>query len=381
MQIRLRRFDSDLSLQNEMVEKFNIDFLVVGGGISGIAIASEISKSGLKGIVIEKNNKIAEETSSRNSEVIHAGIYYKEGSLKSKLCIEGKKLLYEHLEKHDIPHLRCGKFILSTSDSEQSKLEEIYKNANDCGVTDLVYNDQALKQYDFLNFKSSLFSPSTGIFDSHSFIESLKSEFEDNEGIVLVGNEMIELDEVDGKFEILIKDTNNFTEFIITTNNLINCAGLNAHNIINSFLDRDLYKPKYQKGEYYSYLGKEKLRHLIYPLPSDLSLGIHATIDLGTGIRFGPSSYTVTDLDYTISSEQRNDFHLSVKKYWPGINIDDLVPSYTGIRPLLEDINDFLIDTQLRNNSILVSILGYASPGLTSSLALAKEVSKEINVQ
>ena len=227
-------------------------------------------------------------------------------------------------------------------------------------------------------YKSSLFSPSTGIFDSHAFIDTLGLSFTDNGGIILAGNEFIKLDVVNGGLEILVRDNNNSTEFIIRTKTLINCAGLNAHNIINSFLDQDIYKPKYLKGEYYSYAGKEKLNHLIYPLPGEFSLGVHATIDLGEGIRFGPSSYIVSDLDYGISSDQRESFYQSIKIYWPDINIENLIPSYSGIRRLLDGVDDFIIDSQHRDNNVFISILGYASPGLTSSLALAKEVSNKI---
>lgn len=361
------------------MEKFETDFLVIGGGVSGLSVANEISQSGQKGLLIEKNNKIAQETSSRNSEVIHAGIYYKKDSLKSKLCIEGKQLLYEYLEQKNITYNNCGKFILSTSDSEDKKLEDLFKNAVDCGVNDLVFNDSRINEYDFLNYKTSLFSPSSGIFDSHSYIASLEASFSNNEGIVLLGNEFIKIDLVSSGLEILVRDNNNSTEFIIQTNTLINCAGLNAHKIHNNFLGQSAYKPKYLKGEYYSYSGNEKLNHLIYPLPGEFSLGIHATIDLGKGIRFGPSSYVVSECDYDISANQRESFHESLRKYWPNINIENLIPSYTGIRPLLEDVDDFVIDSRYEDNYLFISILGYASPGLTSSIALAKEVSKKIN--
>lgn len=360
------------------METFEIDYLVVGGGAAGMAIASKISSFDKEVILIERNNLLAQETSSRNSEVIHAGIYYKEGSLKSELCVRGKNLLYEYLNLHSISYTKCGKYILATSNEEEGQLESIYENANHCDVTDLIMNHKDIKQYNFLNFKSSLFSPSTGIFDSYSFIDSLKNQFIDNNGILLLGNELKSIEYVGNCFEVLINDLNNKTEFILKTRKIVNSAGLEAHNIVNSLKGVKEFKPKYKKGEYYSYTGKEKLNHLIYPVPGQYSLGIHATIDLGHGVRFGPSSYDVTDLNYDISLAQRDQFHSAIQRYWPNIDITELEPTYSGIRPLLDGLDDFLIDSQDYDSSFVISILGYASPGLTSSLALAEKVTDQI---
>ena len=377
MQIRLRRFDSDLSLKTNM-ETFKIDCLVVGGGVSGVAIAQKLASLDQEVILIEKNNTLAQETSSRNSEVIHAGIYYKEGSLKSKLCVRGKELLYQYLEDHNLPYIKCGKFILATTEKEEKRLFEIFDNANRCGVNDLVINEETIKQYDFLNYRTSIFSPSTGIFDSHAFIESLKNEFLDNKGLLLLGNKLKEIDHRNGSFKVIVEDLNNSTEFVLDTKKVVNAGGLNAYEIFNDFNGEQKLNPLYKKGEYYSYTGNEKLNHLIYPIPGTYSLGIHATIDLGEGIRFGPSSYDVTDITYEVSIDQRKQFFESVKNYWPSIKIEELVPTYSGIRPLLQGFDDFVIDKQNVDESYLLSVLGYSSPGLTSSLALAEEVSHQI---
>ena len=360
------------------MEIFEIDYLVVGGGAAGMATATRLSSLGKHVILIERNNLLAQETTSRNSEVIHAGIYYKEGSLKSELCIRGKNLLYEYLDLHDISYNKCGKYILATSALEEKKLIDIYNNGMECGVTDLVIDHDDINDYEFLNFRTSVFSPSTGVFDSHHFIHSLKNEFEDNDGLLLVGNELKSIDYVKDSFEVLINDLNNKTEFVIRTKRIVNSAGLNTYKIINELKGTDQYIPKYMKGEYYSYGGKQKLNHLIYPIPGEYSLGIHATIDLGHGIRFGPSSYEVTDLDYQVSFDHRESFFESIKGYWTDINIEELEPSYSGIRPLLNDIDDFLIDQINFDDSSMISILGYASPGLTSSLALAEKVADQI---
>ena len=267
---------------------------------------------------------------------------------------------------------------MATAALEEKKLIDIYNNGMECGVTDLVIDHDDINDYEFLNFRTSVFSPSTGVFDSHHFIQSLKSEFDDNDGLLLVGNELKSIDYVKDSFEVLINDLNNKTEFVIRTKRIVNSAGLNTYKIINELKGTDQYIPKYMKGEYYSYGGKQKLNHLIYPIPGEYSLGIHATIDLGHGIRFGPSSYEVTNLDYQVSFDHRGSFFESIKGYWPDINIEELEPSYSGIRPLLNDIDDFLIDQINFDDSSMISILGYASPGLTSSLALAEKVADQI---
>ena len=360
------------------METFDIDCLVVGGGVAGIAVANKISCHQKDVILVEKNKILAQETSSRNSEVIHAGIYYKEGSLKSELCIRGKELLYSYLETRNIPYIKCGKFILATSEEEEKKLFDLYENGLNCGVDDLVINHKDINQYDFLNYVSSIYSPSTGIFDSHSFVNSLKNEFENNKGTILLGNELKEIDFVKGSFEVLICDLNNGSDYKVRTKRIFNCGGLGAINIVNKIKDNLTFQPKYKKGEYYTYSGKEKLNHLIYPIPGQYSLGIHATIDLGKGIRFGPSSYDVSDIDYDVSSEQRDQFYRSIKNYWPNIRIEDLEPSYSGVRPLIEGFDDFVIDIQNEDEAFLLSVLGYASPGLTSSLALAEKIFNKI---
>ena len=213
---------------------------------------------------------------------------------------------------------------MATAALEEKKLIDIYNNGMECGVTDLVIDHDDINDYEFLNFRTSVFSPSTGVFDSHHFIQSLKSEFDDNDGLLLVGNELKSIDYVKDSFEVLINDLNNKTEFVIRTKRIVNSAGLNTYKIINELKGTDQYIPKYMKGEYYSYGGKQKLNHLIYPIPGEYSLGIHATIDLGHGIRFGPSSYEVTDLDYQVSFDHRGSFFESIKGYWPDINIEEL---------------------------------------------------------
>ena len=360
------------------LEKFEVDCLVIGGGVSGIAIARELSSRFDNIFLIERNLQIAQETSSRNSEVIHAGMYYDHGSLKSKLCLKGKELLYKYLQERKIEFNRCGKYILSSNDEESETLNSIYENGLICGVNDLIYDNSLKSKYPFLHYKEAIFSPSTGIFDSHSFIHSLSEDFQSLGGNILLGNETLNVEQSSKGYEVFIQDKNTQNQFVVITNVLVNSAGLNAVHIANLVNEGNTYQEEFVKGEYYIYQGKEKLENLIYPTPSENSLGLHATIDLGKGIRFGPSAYVVDEIDYNLSSHRKSSFLEAVQSYWPSIQAEDLTPGYSGIRPKLKGIKDFIIDSGTVNDNQYVNVLGYASPGLTSSLALGIEVSNLI---
>ena len=249
-----------------------------------------------------------------------------------------------------------------------------------CGVDDLTYDDSLKSKYPFLRYSESIFSPSTGIFDSHSFIHSLSRDFQSQGGNILLGNETLDVTQSKNGFEILVEDKNTNHKFLVISKVLVNSAGLNAVHIANLINDTNNYEEEYVKGEYYTYQGKEKLGSLIYPTPTENSLGLHATIDLGKGIRFGPSAFVVDEIDYSLSKYQKLNFVEAVQTYWPGIKEEDLTPGYSGIRPKLKGIKDFVVDSGGVNNAQYVNVLGYASPGLTSSLALAIEVSNRIEV-
>jgi len=362
-----------------IMEKFQTDCLILGGGVAGLAIGANIADNYKECFLVEKNNDLGLETSSRNSEVIHAGIYYEKDSLRSRLCIEGKELLYSYLSERGIDYNNCGKFILSSSIDETDNLYKIQKNAMECGVEDLVFKNKSILEYPFLHYHEYLFSPSTGIFDSYTFMNSLRDDFEDEGGIILKGNKVISVSSNKDSFSALIHDCNNEIDFEIQTKILINCLGLEAVEVSNNLHEEQRYELKLLKGDYYSYSGSEKLAHLIYPIPKEYSLGTHATIDLGYGIKFGPSAYEVKKVDYTISNDQKPFFLESIRSYWPDIDENKLNPSYSGIRPLLKNQKDFVIDISNFDDNILVDILGYSSPGLTSSLATAKYVRDMMN--
>ena len=358
------------------MERIRSDCLIIGGGIAGLAIAKSLVKRYKNIFLIEKNKSLGQEVSSRNSEVIHAGIYYKKDSLKAKLCVEGKKLLYDYLTHRDIPFVKCGKFIVSNSYDETKKLTEIKDNAQECGVEDLEFNNTELKKYPFITFSEALYSPSSGIFDSQRFIMSLKDEFEQDGGIVILGNECLNIEKDSKGLEVTIHDKNTGEKFIIETNLLINGAGLNAVTIANELHGEEKFANKFLKGEYYNYQGKEKLDHLIYPIPEEAGLGVHLTIDLNGQARFGPDVEWIDKIEYDVDSSRAGKFYHAIRNYWPDLKDDTLIPGYSGIRPKLKGEGlpamDFVFSDPLTHGvQGLVNLFGIESPGLTSSLVIA----------
>jgi L-2-hydroxyglutarate oxidase LhgO len=353
------------------------DCLIIGGGVTGLTLGRQIAPKFNNVFLIEKNSSLAEETSSRNSEVIHAGIYYAKDSLKSTLCVDGKNLLYKYLNEKNILYNKCGKFILATEEKESERLGQLIQNAMSCGVDDLVFDSKLLKsEYPFLNFIEALYSPSSGIFDSHSYIQALTADFEAEGGHIVLNNQYKKISSIKDTIEVVIHDKNSDEDYLVKTHLLINAAGLSSVDIYNSYIENtdEHIIPKYFKGDYYSYYGKEKINHLIYPMPEDHGLGIHATIDLQGNIRFGPNAYEIDVIDYDINSDNKELFSESIRRYWPNVNTSSLKPSYSGIRSKLEKEDDYLIKTTQFSGSILISVLGYESPGLTASLALARYI-------
>ncbi len=357
------------------MDKYEVDCLVIGGGVAGLASAKFLAKEFKKTYLIERNNYLGMETSSRNSEVIHAGIYYKKNSLKSELCLRGKKMLYQYLAEKNINFNNCGKYIVATNEIECEKLEEIRLNAVDCGLEDLVYEPNLKRIYPFLNVQNSIFSPSSGIFDSHEYFKSLEKDFCDEGGMVLFGNECLEIEEINDYFEVKIKDLNNDLTYILQTKVLINAAGIHSAEIAKLIDKKRKIEIQYIKGEYYNYSGKEKINHLIYPVPGELSLGLHATIDLGSGIKFGPSALETKELSYQVEEKNKMDFVKSLQKYWPSMKESNLSPNYSGIRAKVRGAEDFGLEITDKKNKIAINILGFISPGLTASMALGEKIS------
>tara|TARA_B110000967_G_C18843707_1_gene540795 strand:+ start:532 stop:1629 length:1098 start_codon:yes stop_codon:yes gene_type:complete len=358
------------------MEIIKTNCIVIGGGVAGLAVAKKLSFQIDDIFLIEKDNYIGNGISSRNSEVIHAGIYYKPDSLKNKFIVEGKNLLYKYLDERRITYNKCGKYIVASSLDEIEKLNNIKENAAASGLNDLFFDTiNFKKKYPFIRTEEAIFSPSTGIFDSHSYMKNLRMDFEKNGGFVLLNNKLINIEHKNNNFQLLINDKSSDIKFMVQAKLIINCAGLSSVEFNNMFPgDGPIFKNRYVKGDYYSYLGKEDINHLIYPIPDKDGLGVHVTMDLGRGVRFGPSAYEINDIDYNITKETKFDFIKSIQKYWPSIDESLVSASYSGIRPKLVDNDDYNIVKKQIGDNIMISVLGYESPGLSASLGLAEHV-------
>ena len=360
---------------------FNI--AIIGAGVMGLAIAEELSARFNHVLLLEKNTSFGQETSSRNSEVIHAGIYYPPGFLKAVFCTEGNRLLYELCRKRNIPHRKTGKLIVATNDEECDALTGIMEQAEQNGISDLglLGRRQTKTIEPEVRAKAALFSPSTGIIDSHSLMRSFCINTETNRAIVAFQSEVTAIHKDNEAYEV---ETNR-GEYRFRTRVLINSAGLYADRIASLAgidIDKKDYRLKYCKGSYFSMSPAVKLHHLVYPVPpkNTESLGIHATLDLGNRVKFGPDSQYISDIEYTVDDSRKEAFCRSIHKYLPGIRLESLHPDMCGVRPKLqghgEPYRDFVIrDEKDTGYPGLINLIGMESPGLTSCMAIARYVS------
>ena len=354
-----------------------LDCVVVGAGVVGLAIARSVARSGRQVVVLDAESQIGTHSSSRNSEVIHAGIYYPEKSLKARLCVRGREMLYRYCETHGIAHQRIGKLIVATGEAELPKLDALRQQAALNGVDDLQFitAEEARKIEPNVESVGALLSPSTGIVDSHALMTALQAELEESDGVVVLNSRVSNVNPFEDGIEFQVGDE----RFECVT--LINSAGLGAVELMSDALCLADNAPTMHlaKGHYFSYQGKSPFGHLIYPLPSGGGLGIHATNDLAGAARFGPDVTWVDSLDYEFDESRKADFVAAIKNYFPDLDADRLIPGYTGIRPKLhgpdEPAPDFLIQGE-RDHGVrgLVNLMGIESPGLTASLAIAEHV-------
>lgn len=368
-----------------------IDCVVIGAGVVGLAIAQKVLAQGNSCVVLDRLESFGQGVSSRNSEVIHGGLYYPAGSLKSKFCVRGNKLLYEFCKKRSIPHSRCGKFIVATSDDETDGLGAILKAATDSGVADLlsVTGCQINKVEPLIRAVEGIFSPSSGIIDSHSLMLSLVGEIEDSSGSV-VGNTLLKRVIPDASGFMVVMEIDR-DEYVLHSRCVINSAGLGAQNVakqVEGFPESEIPQLHLCKGSYFSMHGKSPFNHLIYPVPPARGdgLGVHATIDLSGSVKFGPDVEYVDCEDYSVSDSKVDDFHSAISRYFPSVKIDRLSGAYSGIRPKLQGpsggFKDFCINDGIRiGNDFegLVQLFGIESPGLTSALAIAEHVSSLVD--
>jgi len=368
----------------------NINIAIVGAGVVGLASAAELAKDHKDVFVIEKNASFGQETSSRNSEVIHAGIYYPSDSLKKKTCIEGRQLLYEYCRKNGIAHKRVGKLIVAIDAGEVKDLEALYRHGLGNGVDDLrlLSKAEAKKIEPNVEAEAAIYSPSTGIIDSHGLMKDLAFRFKDNGGQVSYNTRLTAIEKTAGGFKIKVED-NAEGSFEFFTRVLINSAGLDSDKVARAAgIGRDDYKLKYCKGDYFrAHNNKAKfLKGLVYPVPKKdrAGLGIHATPDLAGGLRLGPDDEYISKVDYTVDPAKAKVFYNGVRRFLPFIAPEDIAPDTSGIRPKLqgkgEEFRDFIIkDETGQGLPGLINLIGIESPGLTASLSIAKIVKELVD--
>ncbi len=364
-----------------MKDVISTECVVIGGGIIGLAIASELAKKGKKIILLEKEDHLCMHTSSRNSEVIHSGIYYKPGSLKARLCKEGNELLYRYCDDKSISHNQIGKMIIGDRDSEEYLLNLI-KNGKENNVKGLdLLTEKSINKYEpNISAKFAIISNTTGIIDSHEFALSLENEIEQAGGLISKRIKIGNIENNDG-WEITIKDKQPFS---IKSEMLINASGLHSYELAKNLGVKDIPHARFFIGHYFKYYGQNPFRRLIYPVPDEHGLGIHSTSDLDGNLRFGPDAEEISKINYDFLDEfkRKKIFKSSIKKYFPDLKFDKLQPDYTGIRIRLGTTHyesDFYIKREVESGlSNLINLIGIESPGLTASLAIGRYVSKLI---
>ena len=371
-----------------------IDACVIGAGVVGLAVGRALAMQGLDTIVLERADAIGTATSARNSEVIHAGIYYASASLKARLCVAGRQQLYAHCESHAVPHRRCGKLIVASSAAQARELRRIEAQARANGVLDLQWLSaaEARALEPALQAEAALLSPSTGIVDSHALMLSLQGGLEAHGGALALCSPVLSLASGPGPgTHPHVLQVGGDSPMDIAAHTVVNAAGLWAPGLAQHHRGLDparLPRARYAKGSYYALTGKSPFSRLVYPVPERGGLGVHLTLDLAGQARFGPDvewiqPATPDDIDYRVDPARADVFHAAIRRYWPALADDALQPAYSGVRPKLQlpddtdegASHDFLIEgPEVHGQPGLVNLFGIESPGLTSCLALADEV-------
>ncbi|WP_336809833.1 NAD(P)/FAD-dependent oxidoreductase [Bosea sp. MMO-172] len=365
----------------------DIDCLVIGAGVVGLAVARELALAGREVVIAEATEGIGTQTSARNSEVIHAGIYYPPGSLKARVCVAGRELLYRYLGERGLPHKACGKLIVATSEAQKPALETIMTRAKASGVDTLRWlsSAEAKAMEPEVRCEIALLSPETGVVDSHALMLSLLGECEAAGGSLALNTPITGWRrEADG-FSVDFGGDDPATYSVRT---MVNSAGHGAPKLLgllDGFPPEHVPVQHYAKGNYFALTGKQPFRHLVYPVPEAAGLGIHATIDMGGRVKFGPDvEWVEHDQDLVVDPARAEKFYAAIRTYWPALPDGALVADYAGIRPKLhgpsEPMPDFRIDgPEVHGVPDLVNLLGIESPGLTSSLAIAEMVREKLS--
>ena len=358
------------------MDKFNFDAIVIGGGIIGLTSAVSLQSSGKSVLLLEKNKSLFDETSSRNSGVIHAGIYYSKSPNKEFHCLRGKNLLYEFCHKFNVPHKNCGKFILG-QEHNLRKMEDLKQHSDVISKDNLLWSSEKKFKANYPGFSCDhvLFSPTSGIVSIPDLSLTLEKVFLDSGGIISVNSEALEIiPEKKDAIEVLVSSKD---KFLCTSSFVVNAAGLNCANFIEE------YEVKFCKGNYFT-CPKLKLDKLIYPIEQDENgLGIHITLDMDGNVKFGPDIEWVDTIDYSIDQKLEEKFLHYILKYFPDIEKYTIHPDYSGIRPKIfsrkSQIKDFVFHKEQYTESMIFHCLGIESPGITSSFSIAKMIGEEFN--
>lgn len=367
------------------MDEYSYPCAVIGAGVVGLAVARELALRGMEVIVLEAEELIGSHTSSRNSEVIHAGIYYPVGSLKARLCVRGRELLYRYCEERQLPHRRCGKLIVSTDEAQVVELAALQAKAHANGVHDLEWLDarQVAELEPEVRAVAGLLSPSTGILDSHQLMLSLQGEAEAAGALVALNSPVVagQLNEQGVLLEI-----GGASPSRLQVRYLINATGLWAPQLagrLQGFPQSMVPTAHFAKGHYFSLAARAPFQRLVYPIPEPGGLGVHVTLDMAGQVRFGPDVEWVAAIDYQVDAARGERFYEAIRRYWPGLPDGALQPAYAGIRPKIsgpgESAADFLIQGPAEHGiPRLVNLFGIESPGLTSCLALAQDVADRL---
>lgn len=364
-----------------------VDCVVIGAGVIGLAVARRLAMAGREVLVLEQADAIGTETSARNSEVIHAGIYYPTDSFKARLCVAGKQFLYSYCREKGVSFDNCGKLIVATSPEQNENLPKIRQKAAENGVTDLEQwpAERAIELEPNLYCTGALWSPSTGVIDSHGLMIAYQGDAEDHGAFIVLNTPVLAMrSEADG----IVLETGGESPMELQADLVVNSAGLHAPDVALavSGIDRSTVPPaRYCKGNYYTLAGKSPFNRLIYPMPHKDGLGVHVTIDLGHQCRFGPDIEWVESIDYDVEPSRSEVFYDAVRRYWPAIEDGSLKPDYSGIRPKISEPHEPAADFTFHGPEThgvpgLINLLGMESPGLTASAAIAQQVARMIGV-
>jgi L-2-hydroxyglutarate oxidase LhgO len=361
----------------------NVPAVVIGAGVVGLAVARELASRGHETLILEAAGRFGEGASSRNSEVIHAGIYYRTGSLKARLCVTGRDRLYEYCRTRGVQHRRCGKLIVATDAAQAAGLHEIAATARANGVElELLSGAAARALEPALACEAALHSPLTGIIDSHAYMLALLADAERDGATLVCGSSVTRL-VIEDRGIVLGVDGG---EPSLRTSCVVNCAGLEATavaRLIEGFPAQYVPQAYFAKGSYFTLRGESPFRRLIYPLPIPGGLGIHLTLDLAGRARFGPDVQWVETYDYGVDARRGAAFYDAVRRYWPALTDGALQPGYAGIRAKISGPAEPAVDFRIDDRAVhgvpgVVNLFGIESPGLTASLALASEAVNRI---